>query len=166
MMVKFRVRLATPGDRDALMELLPRLGDFPRPAHRTQEEIYRSDAVVIDRWAKEGEPGCTLLVAEGDPDTGAGTLVGFALVRAGTDPMNGAPSEHLEALAVAEGAEGAGVGSALMAEAERVALETGALTITLHVFQTNTRARELYERKGYRAEWIRYAKPLENTRKT
>jgi ribosomal protein S18 acetylase RimI-like enzyme len=74
--------------------------------------------------------------------------------------MNGEPSAHLETLAVAEGAEGQGVGSALMASAEDAAREEGARSMTLHVFETNERARALYARKGYVAEWIRCIKPL------
>ena len=60
----------------------------------------------------------------------------------------------------AEGAEGQGIGQALLNAAEAAAGEHGAQTITLHVFSTNSRARRLYERSGYDGELIRYIKPI------
>ena len=61
---------------------------------------------------------------------------------------------------VAAEAEGRGVGSALMDASDALARNEGAKTITLHVFETNERARKLYERKGYSTEWLRYIKFL------
>jgi ribosomal protein S18 acetylase RimI-like enzyme len=38
----------------------------------------------------------------------------------------------------------------------------GALTMTLHVFAANTRARGLYENTGYDGELMRYIKHLDD----
>jgi ribosomal protein S18 acetylase RimI-like enzyme len=51
-----------------------------------------------------------------------------------------------------------GVGRALLAAAESEAKSQGALTITLHVFASNTRARGFYEQSGYDGELLRYIK--------
>ena len=71
------------------------------------------------------------------------------------------PSAHLEAIAVNDGAEGLGVGQALLSKAEVRASESGALTMTLHAFATNKRACAFYERSGYTAELRRYIKPID-----
>jgi ribosomal protein S18 acetylase RimI-like enzyme len=47
-----------------------------------------------------------------------------------------------------------------MASAEEAARQRGARSITLHVFETNERARALYARKGFITEWLRCIKPL------
>ena len=156
--MSYQVHDATLEDGPDLIALLPRLGAFPRPEHRAHDQIHESDARVIRRWLEGGEPDCAIHVAR-DDDT-ARTLLGFAVVRMQPDVLNGDPSAHLEALAVAERAEGQGVGSALIASAERAAAKAGAKSMSLHVFETNARAISLYERKGYTAEWLRYIKPL------
>lgn len=121
--------------------------------------MHQSDERVIRRWLDGGEPDCTIALARAkDADR---ALLGFALLRLQPDAFSQAPSAHLEALVVAEGAEGKGVGSALIASAERIAVNGGAKSMTLHVFTTNERAISLYERRGYYAEWVRYIKPLD-----
>lgn len=148
-----------PHDGPDLIALLPRLGAFPRPQHRSRDSIHQGDERIIRRWIDGGEPDCAIVVAR--EDDAHRTLMGFALMRMQPDAFNHAPSAHLEALAVAEGAEGKGVGSALIARAEQIAVNGGAKSMTLHVFTTNERAISLYERQGYSAEWVRYIKPLE-----
>jgi len=156
--MRLRVLEATPDDGPELFALLPRLGAFPRPEHRSRDRIHEGDGRVIGKWVDGGEPDIVVVVARDDDDAGA--LLGFAMVRMLPDAFNGEPSAHLESLAVAEGAEGKGVGSALIDHSEKIAIARGARTMTLHVFETNKRAVALYEHKGYSAEWIRYIKPL------
>jgi len=67
---------------------------------------------------------------------------------------------HLEVLALAKSAEGFGIATALMDEVERLARNRGAKSVTLHVFANNTKARDLYERKGFEGELIRCIKHL------
>ena len=74
--------------------------------------------------------------------------------------LSRAPSAHLEALAVAEGFEGRGLGGRLLAAAESDAGEQGAQSLTLHVFAVNERARRLYEKAGFEGELMRYIKEL------
>lgn len=74
--------------------------------------------------------------------------------------MSHASSAHLEALVVADNAEGQGVGGSLLAAAEEEARQRGALSMSLHVFARNQRARKVYERAGFDGELIRYIKPF------
>ena len=50
---------------------------------------------------------------------------------------------------------------ALLDAAEKEAAAHGALTMTLHVFANNARARGFYDRAGYDGELMRYIKILD-----
>jgi ribosomal protein S18 acetylase RimI-like enzyme len=63
-------------------------------------------------------------------------------------------------LAVSDEAEGRGVGSALLDACESWARARGSDRLTLHAMVANTRARTLYERRGYVGELVRYVKML------
>ncbi|MEO8010851.1 MAG: GNAT family N-acetyltransferase, partial [Dokdonella sp.] len=67
---------------------------------------------------------------------------------------------HISDLAVARDQDGQGVGSALLAYADRFAREHHCRHVQLAVFPGNTRARELYERSGFGVEMLRMMKPL------
>jgi len=76
------------------------------------------------------------------------------------DYFNERPHAHLSVLAVAADAEGKGVGSALLDRCVAWARERHSDRLTLSALVTNTRARALYERKGFGGEYIRYVLPL------
>src|SRR5262249_5878652 len=65
---------------------------------------------------------------------------------------------YIEALAVAEPHRGQGIGSILLAEAERWTRSSGRARLALHVLRSNTGARRLYERTGFRP-WPGHASP-------
>ena len=48
----------------------------------------------------------------------------------------------------------------LLEKADDRAKEQKARWITLNVFEENTRARKVYEKAGYKVEWIKYLKEL------
>ena len=73
---------------------------------------------------------------------------GLAVIRLREELLSHEPSAHLEVLTVAEGAEGRGIGKALVRAAEEGARDRGALSMSLHVFGVNTRARRVYEKLG------------------
>lgn len=87
-----------------------------------------------------------------------GQICGGALTSMRPELLTHAPSAHLQALVVAESAEGYGVGRSLIDHTEQMVLARGAQSITLHVFGNNTRARSLYQRAGYNEELIRAIK--------
>ncbi len=150
------VRSAASDDGDALLALMPRLASFDVPESRNPVDLWRSDAAVFQRWLDGQAAECFVHVAVDN----AQKIVGFTLVSLRPELLSHEPSAHLEAIAVGEGAEGMGVGQALLAAAENEAKAHGALTITLHVFANNTRARGFYEKSGYDGELIRYIKEL------
>ncbi len=85
-----------------------------------------------ERWRKELVPVARIVLAETD-----GTLVGFVTV----DPQ----TMYLDQLVVAPEHWGAGIGSALMAEAKRLT----PAGLDLQVNQDNARAIHFYEKHGF-----------------
>ncbi|MEM1264082.1 MAG: N-acetyltransferase [Pseudomonadota bacterium] len=150
------IRPATPADGDSMLELLPLLGSFTLPPGRDSRDLWRHDAALLERWLAGDAPECLLHVACDDNDQ----VVGVVMTSLRPEMLSEAPSAHLEALAVAPGTEGRGLGRALIDASEAAAKAAGAESITLHVFGTNERARRLYEHVGYREEIIRCWKAL------
>jgi len=153
------LREATPDDGDAMLALLPRLAAFDLPPSRNPEHLWTHDAALLKRWLAGEAEGCRVHVAEG----GDGTIVGLTIVSLRPELLSREPSAHLEAIAVAPGNEGRGIGAALLELAERDARARGAQSMSLHVFAVNERARRLYEKAGYEGELLRYTKPLVET---
>jgi len=154
--MSFQVRNGTQDDGAAILALMPRLASFNVPESRNPLDLWRSDAAMLQRWLDGDAPQCLVQVAVDDEQT----LLGFTLVSLRLELLSHEPSAHLEAIAVDAGAEGRGVGQALLATAESEARSHGAQTITLHVFANNTRACAFYERSGYDGELLRYIKEL------
>ncbi|MEZ4455767.1 MAG: GNAT family N-acetyltransferase [Gemmatimonadales bacterium] len=151
------IREGAPADRDAVVALLPRLAAFDLPPNRVPAHLWEGDAELVRRWAAGDEPDCLVhLAVEAD-----GSVAGAAVTRMRPELLSHEPSAHLEALVVREGAEGRGIGGALMAAVEAGVRSRGARTLTLHVFRTNERARALYARLGFDCELLRYLKQLE-----
>lgn len=154
--MSFQIRSAEHEDGEAILALMPRLASFDVPKSRNPLDLWRSDAATLQRWLDGEAAECFVHVAVDD----AQEVLGFALVSLRPELLSHEPSAHLEAIAVGEGAEGMGVGQALLAAAESEAMARGARTITLHVFASNTRARGFYEQSGYDGELLRYIKEL------
>ena len=154
--MSIRVEPGDPQDCEAMLELFPRLASFELPNGRNPGHLWGGDAEMLRDWARTGNDDCLVHVAK-DAD---GMVVGVTMVTLGPELLSHAPSAHLEVIAVAENAEGRGVGKALLDAAEAGARERGALSMSLHVFATNERARRMYERTGYDEELIRCIKPF------
>lgn len=154
--MEYTVREATATDGDAMLALMPRLADFKVPQSRIPEHLWRDDAALLRKWIAGEAKDCLVHIAE---DAG-GVVLGMTLVRLRPEALSHEPSSHLEAIAVSKEAEGKGVAHALLRTAEQEAARQGALSMTLHVIATNTRARKFYERSGYAGEMIRYIKPI------
>ena len=152
--VSFTIEPADPQDCDKMLALFPRLASFELPNDRNPDHLWGGDAEMLRNWATTGNDRCLVNVAR-DPD---GTIVGVTMVTLGKELLSHAPSAHLEAIVVAESAEGKGVGRMLLEAAEAAARDRGAQSMSLHVFFTNSRARKLYERHGFDEELIRCIK--------
>jgi GNAT superfamily N-acetyltransferase len=112
----------------------------------------------FDQYAtgeRELHAGTEILIAT-DRDQPAGLLA----IRSDTDYFTGHRRAYVELLAVAETAEGRGVGRVLMEHAEAWARDHDCIEVTLDVFASNAGAIAFYRRMGYEADHLRMAKPL------
>jgi GNAT superfamily N-acetyltransferase len=162
------IRPAVASDRSFVLNLASRLVDgFDAPRHRTKPELVEGDRRALEGWfdrlqddslaeARSAKADEAMLIAELD-----GKPAGVAYLVTLVDYFNQRPHAHLSVLAVEKAAEGKGVGSALLEACERWARSRGSDRLTLSALVTNTRARALYERKGYGGEYIRYVLPLQ-----
>ena len=149
------VRIGQAADREFVIQTARRFAAFALPAWRTAHEIVGGEVRSLDDFFDGGLQSATLLVAESD-----GRPSGFVFLEHVTDYFSGDRHGHLGMIAVAESAEGQGVGAALLSAAEDWARTNGYARITLNVFEGNERARRIYERAGYQVETLRYVKLL------
>ena len=149
------IRIAIPADRDAILRLTERLGDFPVPPWRTAAEIARADHPILLAALRVPGAGHLLLVAEAE-----GRLLGFLFAAERADYFTGERVAHVEDLALDPGAEGKGLARGLMEAAERWARERGCRRVTLNVWAQNEREIGLYQRLGYQPETVHYLKEL------
>jgi GNAT superfamily N-acetyltransferase len=148
------IRAARAGDRAFVLETARRLASFRTPAWRTTEEIWEGEARTLRGWFDGSEEGA-LLIAERDA-----VPLGFVFLERDIDYFTLAEHGHVGVLAVTADAEGSGAGRALLEASEAWAREQGYATLTLSVFEGNTRARAVYERLGFNVETIRYTKSV------
>ncbi len=151
-----RLRAGTARDRDTVIEIARRFAAFGPPPWRSPAEVVGGEVRCLDEFFDGRMPGCALVIAEDEH----GTTVGFTFLEPHVDYFSGDRHGHIGMIAVSEGAEGTGVGSLLMNAAEDWARENGYAKLTLNVFESNRRARDLYERFGYSVETLRYTKAL------
>lgn len=150
------LRPATPGDREAIAALVPRLRAFGAVPLRPAEALDNAERETLERALSAPADEAVLIVAE-LPSVG---LVGVAYAHADTDYFTRERHGHLAILAVAELAEGQGVGRALIAAVESWAHGRGYRFITLNVFAANARARAVYEQVGFAVDTLRYYKEI------
>jgi ribosomal protein S18 acetylase RimI-like enzyme len=118
--------------------------------------LIEGDRRALEAWFDApSKPEEAMLIAElhGKP-------AGVAFLVTLVDYFNERPHAHLSVLAVDKWAEGQGVGSALLDRCVAWAKERDSDRLTLSALVTNSRARALYERKGFGGEYIRYVLPL------
>ena len=101
------------GDRTFVLELAERLVAFDVPGIATKAELIEGDRRALEAWfdvrRKRAIEGEAMFIAELD-----GTPAGCAYLVTLVDYFNERPHAHLSVLAVDAGAEGKGVGSALL----------------------------------------------------
>jgi ribosomal protein S18 acetylase RimI-like enzyme len=149
------IRQAAEGDRTFILSLADRLADFDCPPWRSAQEIADGDRRALAEAIDSPSVDNGLFVAQLDGHP-AGCLLMWTL----DDYFTAERHAHISVIAVTRAAEGHGVGRALMNHAEQWARERGHSRITLSVFESNRRARALYERAGFHIEMRRYVKPL------
>jgi GNAT superfamily N-acetyltransferase len=153
--VQISVRPATAGDRDFVLGLAERLVSFDVPAWRDKAELVEGDRRALRQWFDAPRDDEALIIAEID-----GRPAGCAYLVTLVDYFNERSHSHLSVLAVAADAEGCGVGSALLDRSVAWAKARNSDRLTLSALVTNSRARSLYERRGFAGEYVRYVLPL------
>lgn len=150
-----------------MLDLADRLVSFDVPPWREKPELVAGDRRALEQWfdtqnaddsraeARRAKADEAMFVAELD-----GRPAGCAYLVTLVDYFNQRAHAHLSVLAVTAGAEGRGVGTALIDRAIAWARERHSDRLTLSALVTNARARALYERKEFGGEYIRYVLPL------
>ncbi|HEY0180508.1 MAG TPA: GNAT family N-acetyltransferase [Dokdonella sp.] len=146
------IRLARGDDDAFVLGLAERFVAFELPPWRRRGECASAIRADLAQRLRDQPPGTHVFVAE----DAAGERVGFVHLETLRDFFTGAQNCHVCALAAAR--DGEGVGSALLAFAERWAREQRCRHVTLGVFPGNERARALYERRGYGTDLLRLVK--------
>lgn len=149
------VRPTREADLPFIQSLSPVLAAGGRFSWHSEAAIQKfQDDYIADMLAETTIRHCTL-VAEKN-----GIAAGFIHVRESTDEISGESSATVPLLAVADKAQGAGVGKFLMNAAEAWAKEQGFRLLHLEVFSTNAQALGFYQKNGFEQETINMIKPL------
>jgi GNAT superfamily N-acetyltransferase len=151
-----RIRPANAGDGSWILPLASRLHDFGPPPYRPRDQMDRAVAASIGAALSGARTDAAVYVAVGASDE----PLGFIHLHGATDFFTGEPHGHVSDIVVTAGAEGRGVGQALMGAAEDWARRLGYRLLSLHVFDGNARARSFYERLGYRPDIVKLIKTL------
>lgn len=150
-----RVRGARDADRTFVLETAARLAAFGPPPWRTVDEIIEAEARTLRDVFESPDDGSRVLIAEAGDER-----LGFMLLEELRDYFTLERHGHVGILAVTDGAEGQGVGGALIRAAESWARDRGYRTLTLNVFTGNQHARDVYEHLGFEPDTIKYIKAL------
>ena len=154
---RFTIRNAIRTDLPRILALLPLLADFNIPKNRHAGDLWSADARLAADILSDKAASAFIDVAE-DSD---GDIAGVIMVSLREELLSHAPSAHLEAIVVSPNARGRGLGKRLMQHCEQRARAMGALSLTLHVFAKNERARALYASETFDEELIRAIKWLD-----
>ena len=148
------IRLAHADDDEFILALADRFVAFELPPWRKRNETLAGIRADIARHLRDLPAASHLLVAENED----GERCGFLHLQTQKDFFTGALNCHISDLVVAPDFDGHGIGSAMLAHAERWAKEHRCRLVTLSVFPGNEHARKVYERHGYGIELLRMAK--------
>ena len=154
-MAELSIRVATMADAPAILALADRLAAFG-PTTRKPAEIADRERAALANALSRSAPGARLLVAEQPPHG----VIGVVFLETRQDYFTERPHGYVAILAVAGEAEGRGVGRALLKAAEDWGRANGLTKLTLAVFSDNRRAKDFYERQGWRPELETWFKKL------
>jgi ribosomal protein S18 acetylase RimI-like enzyme len=153
------VRAATRDDLPFVRVLAARLVAFEGLTTRDPAAVLASSERTLEEAVEQtvqGSPTVAVLVAE----AAGGARLGCVQVQRGAEYFSGDAEAYVGVLAVAEDAEGRGVGRVLMEGAEAWARERGLRRLALEVFANNGGARAFYERLGFAEDSLRVVKRL------
>lgn len=151
-----QIRRARDADKTAVLALVPRLvSSFTPPPWRERAAMTPTDMDVIAEALGAQAEDPIIYVAEIE-----GLIVGFIHLHSLKDYYRRRDHGHIADIVVAEGREGQGVATALMAKAEEWCRAQGYDWLSLSVFEQNDRAERLYRKLGFQRDVIRLLKPL------
>jgi GNAT superfamily N-acetyltransferase len=154
--MSFVIRRARDTDREAVLALVPRLvSGFTPPPWREPMAMTPTDIDVIAEALASQSDDPVIYLAEED-----GAIVGFIHLCSLEDYYRRRRHGHIGDIVVAEGQEGRGIATALMAKAEEWCRAQGYDWLSLSVFEQNERAERLYRKLGFQRDVIRLLKPL------
>jgi GNAT superfamily N-acetyltransferase len=151
-----RVRAARAGDAEFILSLVPRLAEFDLPSWRDADVMTIAEQAVIADAIASPKQTEAIFVAEDDD----AQPLGFVHVVTSIDYFTREAHGHVSALVVAPTGERRGTGRSLMQACEDWARTRGYPLLTLNVFAQNTHAITFYQRLGYGADTLKYAKQL------
>jgi|SRR5262245_34407899 len=154
-MPHFAIRAAVESDEPAILALADRLAAFG-PTTREAIEIAQRERRALAEALSQPSDSSSLLVAEQSPLG----LIGVIHLDTRRDYFTDQAHGYVAILAVAREAEGQGIGRALLEAAERWARAKGFTKVTLAVFTDNRRAKDVYQRLGWRPELETWYKSL------
>lgn len=152
------IRFADGNDIEWILPLVPRLHEFGPPPWRTKEEMDAGETAVVRAAITHPTADSAMLVARAAGDA---TPLGFIHMVTVTDYFTGEHHGHVSVLVVSPAGEGRGVGRKLMDAGEEWARRRGYRLVSLGVFEGNKRARDLYDRLGYRVDTLKLMKVLD-----
>jgi ribosomal protein S18 acetylase RimI-like enzyme len=150
------IRTSTPEDAEFIAAHAYRLVEFGPPDWRNQESMTRADIKHINSARQSNNPDIAVFIAIDN----IGEPCGFIHLNMQTDYYTDEQHAHITDIVVIQNAEGRGVGKLLLQKADDWAREKNARWITLNVFEGNTHAQAVYEKAGFKKEWIKYLKQL------
>ena len=151
-----RIRPYQPSDREFIFSLVKRFSEFELPEWRSKDEIDQANRSFLKEALKQPEPNSAIFVAEEE----SGALAGFIHLQTQTDYFSGEKHGYISDVAVSKDFEGQGVGRMLLETAEDWTRKQGYPLLTLYVFAGNTRAQQIYEKRGFSQEVIKYVKAI------
>ncbi len=156
----FLIRPATDADRAALVEQFLGLNLHEEPLSHDRRTDYDGAVLSLDAsWQLARESDGHALVAEQ-----GGRVIGHLFLQFPRDPVFVRealrPHAYVSDLFVREDARGAGVATALLVEAERLAVARGMQRMMIGVLAGNVAAEVLYARLGFAPRAIELVKPI------
>lgn len=142
------IRPVEPADHDAWVALFRRYRDFYRLEH--------DERVIEAVWAWLMDPRHEL---QGRLAVRAGRPIALAHWRRFARPSRGGTAIFLDDLFTVSDERGAGTGSALIADLQRIAADEGLMEVRWITSETNLDAQRLYDRVADRVPFLTYIAP-------
>lgn len=148
------IRTFKSTDTEFILSLVSRFSEFDLPSWRSTQEIDNANRALLQKSMQQLEPDAVIFVAEDEN----GIPAGFIHIQTQTDYFNGEKHAYISDVAVDKPFEGKGIGSLLLDKTEEWAIQNNYRFLTLYVFAGNNHARQLYEKRGFDQEIIKYVK--------